>query len=724
MNKKSITWILIFALVAVVLFMNFASAPAPVSKVEIKDKQDEHIFVVPGTQFCVERTLRNKDIDNISPVIAPLFSEGATLESIDVKRVTEEQYMEDVADWGTCQRKVDKEFDYGEAECGSLGCSWVTENLTCFCEVDNDYSCITGYHQEEKVRDIVTYEPVLGGQYKDGEDSNDDEYTVEIFRSGLPDDVRALENIGYSTEFDLEDEATIRMCFRAPPWGSEIKSGRISYMTFYGNGYDYESSTWFENYAYRRSINCDNMTDGILLIINGSSGFHNLSGDCGNQSVISYCSGTGTALYYNATVSNECKYVVANDAGELSRHVFLGNMSDYTRQNAYDQMNTSAAWYFTKVAIDDSTDHGADWIATDGDPSVSGDRAIGNGSILFDGDDRINASSSTNISAISGRHFSMELWLKRGSQMGFIATQESADYACIGAVYQVNATAICFRRGDCSTAAAEKTICTRIPEGWFHFVAVDDGTNFKLYVNGTLNATSAESPTIANSGLGYVFGMGRGHPQAYNGHIGMVRMYDWVLTADQVKQLYQNIDVNGTPGYGDLGDEETADQSPTISAPTILPATVYTDNNVNASATPLDDVNDTFMVEYNWTVNNVTKLQGNVSATNNTAVNISELGYGNYSVGDVINCSVRAFDGTNWGNWNSSEKTVSAVPAADDFDSGVISTGNFTINPLGTVLIVGNSTNTVKLQMYSSNSSVFCCGPDNDGTWSCSSGAC
>jgi len=260
-KRKSISGILIVCLLAVVLFMNFASAPGTVSKVEIKDKRDEIFYVVPGTEFCVERTLRNKDIDNISPVIVPLFSEGATLKSIDVKHVTEETYFEDVPDYGTCQREVIKRFDYDEAKCNSLEYTWNTSS--CHQEVNEDYSCITGHHQEQRTREVVAYEPILGGQYKDGEDSNDDEYVVEIFRGGLPDDVKALKNIGYSTSFDLEDEATIRMCFRAPEFGSEITSGQISYLTYYGSGYDYESSSWWNSsWKQRYRITISN-TDGI-----------------------------------------------------------------------------------------------------------------------------------------------------------------------------------------------------------------------------------------------------------------------------------------------------------------------------------------------------------------------------------------------------------------------------------------------------------------------------
>jgi len=355
MTKKQITGILIIALLATVLFMNFASAPGVVSKVEIKDKHDEHIFVVPGTQFCVERTLRNKDIEKISPVIVPLFSEGATLESIDVKRVIEEAYMEDVPDYGTCQRTVIERFDYDEAECDSLGYTWNTTN--CYSETSEDYSCITGHHQEQRTREVVTYEPVLGGQYKDGEDSNDDEYVVDIFRSGLPDDVKALENIGYSTSFDLEDEATVRMCFRAPEFGSEISSGRISYMTYYGNGYDYESSSWWNSsylkaYPITITNNGQKTHEHEIIYVNITDTDCNGSRDPDSARVLHNNETVMPHIFYDGTKRG--LYFINNQSVE--NNTVYRNYTLYCNATGADDGNTSLFTWFDDFEDNDVTD--------------------------------------------------------------------------------------------------------------------------------------------------------------------------------------------------------------------------------------------------------------------------------------------------------------------------------------------------------------------------------
>ena len=681
MNKKSITGILIFSLMAVVLFMNFASAPGVVSKVEITDKQDEYINVVPGTVFCVERTLRNKDIENISPVIAPLFSEGATLESIDVKRVTEEAYLEDVPDWGTCQRTVSEPLpQYDETKCGDLGYSW---NGTCYSESTEDYPCITGYHQEGRLREVVNYEPVLGGQYMDGEDSNDDEYTVEIFRSGLPDDVQALENIGYSTSFDLEDEATIRMCFRAPPWGSEIRSGRISYLTYYGNGYDYESSSWWDaSWGYKKGINISSVTAETFYQIKVTD---NLSDEYVAGKINSTCKDIRFVDSSNVTLNHwieSCNVteninstfwvnVTTVDAGNVMIYMYYGNPS----------ANSTSSGNETFILYDHFDSQTALWDTGSGTPTIANSELTVSGKIY-----------NNVLRGIGG----VALRLKSRSPAygvdGFAVNMGDPSQAPAIYIDKTDTAVITVFQG-AGRGTYTNDVLTHIWDyNW-------DSSFVEIWKqNGSEpSALMHNESTNLPDGQNYVFFRDGNY-------------WDWVVLRKYVSP----------EPITTIGAEETADMAPTISVPTILPAAVYTHTNVNASTTPVDDKNATLQVEYNWTVNGAIKSQGNVSATNDTSVDIPGLGSGNYSGGDVINCSVRAFDGTNWGIWNSSTKTVTGAVVGSE----IVSTQNFTINPLGTVLAFGNSTNTVKLQMYSPSHTVFCCGPDNGGTWSCSAGAC
>ncbi len=231
MDKRIILALLAIGLLLFAL-VNFVSAPS--KNIEIKDKKEEHIYVVPGTVFCVERTLGSKE--RITATMAQLFSEGPILESIDLKRTTTETYTVDVPDYGTCVRDV-------------------AMNLTTDTRIEQ-YPCITGYHQEERIREIVSYEPLTDGSYEsDKPDKSNKENEVERHRGNLPEKLKGLRNVGHSKDFNIENNATIRMCFKAPEWDSGITSGQISYLAYDDSDYDYESTTWWNSsWSYCKNI--------------------------------------------------------------------------------------------------------------------------------------------------------------------------------------------------------------------------------------------------------------------------------------------------------------------------------------------------------------------------------------------------------------------------------------------------------------------------------------
>lgn len=98
MDKK--IWALVAIGILVIVSVSFVSAPG--KSIEIRDKKNEHISAAPGVTFCVERTLSSKG--NVRAVMSPLFSEGVTLESIDLKKISTETYTENVPEYGTCKK--------------------------------------------------------------------------------------------------------------------------------------------------------------------------------------------------------------------------------------------------------------------------------------------------------------------------------------------------------------------------------------------------------------------------------------------------------------------------------------------------------------------------------------------------------------------------------------------------------------------------------------------
>ena len=74
---------------------------------------------------------------------------------------------------------------------------------------------------------------------------------------------------------------------------------------------------------------------------------------------------------------------------------------------------------------------------------------------------------------------------------------------------------------------------------WNLYTGTYDGSNIKLYVNGSLVGTVAHSGTINNNSnsiiIGYYFSY---YGRYFNGQISDVRIYNYALTADQITDLY------------------------------------------------------------------------------------------------------------------------------------------------------------------------------------------
>lgn len=94
---------------------------------------------------------------------------------------------------------------------------------------------------------------------------------------------------------------------------------------------------------------------------------------------------------------------------------------------------------------------------------------------------------------------------------------------------------------------------------WYHFVETIEGTTCKLYVNGELKKTITltNSPTITTMNRNYLGLSNWSSNGAFKGGISDFRLYTTVLSADDVKSLYQNsayIDSSGNV-YGAVHTE-------------------------------------------------------------------------------------------------------------------------------------------------------------------------
>lgn len=72
---------------------------------------------------------------------------------------------------------------------------------------------------------------------------------------------------------------------------------------------------------------------------------------------------------------------------------------------------------------------------------------------------------------------------------------------------------------------------------WFHGVATYDGSNVRIYINGVKESTTARTGTITPGAL-YVGSNSGGSGEYFVGQLGFVKMYNTVLTDNQVIQNF------------------------------------------------------------------------------------------------------------------------------------------------------------------------------------------
>jgi hypothetical protein len=162
-------------------------------------------------------------------------------------------------------------------------------------------------------------------------------------------------------------------------------------------------------------------------------------------------------------------------------------------------------------------------------------------SINFDGtDDYINIGD--NIDFSGNTPFTAGAWINPdtlpGSAARFLAKY---DAGTAGEWFlDIDSTGkIDFLR-ECGTYGTSSTV-TVSTGTWSHIVGVYDGSNLNIYLNGKLVNTKADSCSISNTAVDLTIGAGDNGANSENnfdGRIDSVVLYNYALTADMVKKLY------------------------------------------------------------------------------------------------------------------------------------------------------------------------------------------
>jgi hypothetical protein len=198
-----------------------------------------------------------------------------------------------------------------------------------------------------------------------------------------------------------------------------------------------------------------------------------------------------------------------------------------------------------------------------GAPSISGDTVAGAGAVYFDGGSYLTASS--NLLATLAGEFSVSLWLKTSQDFGFQgdlawmgAGVISADSPNGGAkdLIPVALTGgqVAFGIGDGSSDSTLNSSATVNDDTWHHVVVTRNLTTGErqIFIDGTLDSSDTAATVLLDSPVLLTIGAKSDASDSdpaspdwngsngYEGLVDDIQMYNWVLSASEVAELFAN----------------------------------------------------------------------------------------------------------------------------------------------------------------------------------------
>jgi len=201
---------------------------------------------------------------------------------------------------------------------------------------------------------------------------------------------------------------------------------------------------------------------------------------------------------------------------------------------------------------------------------------------------------------------------------------------------------------------------------WHHIVGTLDGTNTRIYVDGTINDTISSSvSSFDNFDYPYTIGArnNRGLIQShFDGKLDEVGIWSRALNSTEVENLWADGDGFAYPFTFPL--------APTLTNNATAPATVYTYTNWSVNLTATDPEESDINVWTQFYVDDV-KTGGlyYYNLTNATNEQVAELGSGNFSSGNVLIAEVILGDGNTNSTAVNISDTVWINPIATDLVS-------------------------------------------------------
>ncbi|WP_278351635.1 endo-beta-N-acetylglucosaminidase H [Chryseobacterium gleum] len=183
--------------------------------------------------------------------------------------------------------------------------------------------------------------------------------------------------------------------------------------------------------------------------------------------------------------------------------------------------------------------------------SASGTTPTGSYALSLDGSTESGAAGSMNL---SGSALSFEGWIKPSS-----FKSASPYISSIMGTEVSDSNSAFLRLGDTSLANNKLQFVVSInnvqqklasatalnANTWYHVAATYDGANMKIYINGVLDATKAQTGSVNSTGafnVGYLYNTSRN----FNGKIDEVRVWKRALSQTEISQNMCNVSVPAT----------------------------------------------------------------------------------------------------------------------------------------------------------------------------------
>jgi hypothetical protein len=161
-----------------------------------------------------------------------------------------------------------------------------------------------------------------------------------------------------------------------------------------------------------------------------------------------------------------------------------------------------------------------------------------NSSLHFDGTNDYTDVGNSTILNLSNNIYTISAWIKTnstGSWKWIYQFGEHASNKDRSLVIDSNNKARLYIYGNNATSTTSVT-----DNLWHHILGTSDGTNFKIYVDGKLEGTSQpsfETYTYTGARIGYNNSSSK---YWFNGQIDDVQIFNYALTPEQIKIIYNS----------------------------------------------------------------------------------------------------------------------------------------------------------------------------------------